>query len=207
MSLRCDPVRALRVARAAGAAPTASAPRGQPPVRHVFVVLLENENADVTFGPGSPAPYLSQTLPARGAFMPEYYGVTHLTLGNYVAFVSGQGSNPQTQADCQVFTDFVGGVFGPDGQALGQGCVYPASVHTVADQLSAAGLTWKGYMEDMGNDPAREAHDLRAPARSTAQDPTQTADAGRPVRGAAQPVRLLPLDHRRAGLRRATTCR
>src|SRR5437867_1027867 len=75
---------------------------GKPRVRHVFVVLLENENADVTFGPGSPAPYLSQSLPSRGAFLPDYYGVTHLSLGNYVALVSGQGSNPQTQADCQV---------------------------------------------------------------------------------------------------------
>ena len=62
-----------------------------------------------TFAPDSPAPYLSQTLPSQGAFVPEYYGVTHLSLGNYIALVSGQGSNPQTQADCQIFSDFVGG--------------------------------------------------------------------------------------------------
>jgi phosphatidylinositol-3-phosphatase len=54
-----------------------------PPVRHVFILMLENENAATTFGPGSPAPYLSQTLPTQGAFLPEYYGVTHLSLGNY----------------------------------------------------------------------------------------------------------------------------
>ena len=34
--------------------------------------------------------------------------------------------------------------------AVGSGCVYPAGVPTVADQLTAAGKTWKGYMEDMG---------------------------------------------------------
>ena len=28
---------------------------------------------------------------------------------------------------------------------------------TLPDQLEAAGFTWKGYMEDMGNDPARES--------------------------------------------------
>ena len=39
---------------------------------------------------------------------------------------------------------------------MGHGCVYPAGVRTVADQLEAKGLTWKGYMEDMGNDPARD---------------------------------------------------
>jgi phosphatidylinositol-3-phosphatase len=30
-------------------------------------------------------------------------------------------------------------------------------VKTLPDQLEAAGLTWRGYMEDMGKDPAREA--------------------------------------------------
>jgi phosphatidylinositol-3-phosphatase len=156
-------------APASGAAHT-----GAPPIGHVFVVVLENENADTTFGPGSPAPYLSQTLPGKGAFLPEYYGVTHLSLGNYVAMVSGQGSNPETQADCMIYTDFVGGVIGPDGQALGQGCVYPATVKTIADQLTARGLTWKGYMEDMGNDTTREAALCGRPDLNT-RDKTQTA--------------------------------
>ena len=156
------------------AAAAASPAAGKGRIRHVFIVLLENENADVTFGPGSPAPYLSSTLPARGAFLPNYYGVTHLSLGNYIALVSGQGSNPQTQADCQVFTDFVGSVFGPDGQLLGQGCVYPTSVATIADQLTAENLTWKGYMEDMGNDPSRESETCGHPPINE-QDPTQNA--------------------------------
>ena len=46
-----------------------------PPVKHVFVILLENENADSTFGPNSKAPFLAQQLPAMG---PVSY--THLTL-------------------------------------------------------------------------------------------------------------------------------
>jgi phosphatidylinositol-3-phosphatase len=150
---------------------------GKPRIRHVFVLLLENENADNTFGPSSPAPYLSSTLVSRGAFLPEYYGVTHLSLGNYIALVSGQGSNPQTQADCQVYTEFLGVTFGLDGQLLGQGCVYPASVGTIADQLEANRLTWKGYMEDMGNDPARETQTCGHPAIN-ASDPTQSADPG-----------------------------
>jgi phosphatidylinositol-3-phosphatase len=151
-------------------------PSGPPPVGHVFVVVLENENASTTFGPNSPAPYLSKTLPTQGAYVPEYYGVTHESLGNYVAMVSGQGSNPQTQADCQIYTDFIGGVIGPDGQALGNGCVYPATVKTIADQLTAKGLTWKGYMEDMGNDTTREAALCGRPQLNT-RDNTQTASA------------------------------
>ena len=136
---------------------------GPPPIGHVFVVFLENENADVTFAPDSPAPYLSQTLPSQGAFIPEYYGVTHLSLGNYIGIVSGQGSNPQTQADCQIFSEFIGGLIGPDGQALGDGCVYPSTVKTIADQLQARGMSWKGYMEDMGNDPDPRERAVRAP--------------------------------------------
>ena len=33
----------------------------------------------------------------------------------------------------------VPGTVGADGQATGVGCVYPAAVKTIADQLSAAG--------------------------------------------------------------------
>jgi hypothetical protein len=154
----------------------ARTPSGPPPVGHVFVIVLENENASTTFGPDSPAPYLSKTLPTLGAYVPEYYGVTHESLGNYVAMVSGQGSNPQTQADCQIYSDFAGGVIGPDGQALGNGCVYPATVKTIADQLTAKRLTWKGYMEDMGNDTTREAALCGRPQLNT-RDNTQTASA------------------------------
>jgi hypothetical protein len=147
-----------------------------PPVKHVFVVVLENENADLTFGPGTKAPYLARALPAQGQFVPNYYAVTHLSLGNYIAMVSGQGSNPDTQADCQFFSDVTPGAIGPDGQALGAGCVYPAAIRTVADQLSAKGLTWKGYMEDMGNTPGRPAT-CRHPAIGS-QDDTQQAKKG-----------------------------
>ena len=78
-------------------------------------------------------------------------GSEHLSLDNYTAVVSGQGPNPQTQADCQRFTDFTGAPgLDADGQAIGQGCVYPSSVRTIADQLGERGLTWKGYMQDMG---------------------------------------------------------
>jgi hypothetical protein len=142
----------------------------------VFVILLENENADTTFGSESPAPYLAYTLPAKGLLVPNYFGVTHQSLGNYIALLSGQGSNPDTQADCQIYTDLAPGTMGPDGQALGQGCVYPSNVKTLADQLDAKGLSWRGYMEDMGNTPGKPTT-CRHPAIG-AKDDTQTAKAG-----------------------------
>jgi phosphatidylinositol-3-phosphatase len=149
----------------------------EPPIRHVFVITLENKNFADTFGPHSEAPYLAQTLKAKGALLSRYYGTGHNSLDNYVAMMSGQASTPQTSDDCRTFADFhqTGGD-APDGQAVGQGCVYPATVKTLVNQLMAAGLTWKGYMQDMGNDPARESATCGHPALN-APDLTQEAEA------------------------------
>jgi len=147
-----------------------------PPIKHVWVVVLENESAGTTFAENSPAPYLAHTLPAAGAFVPNYFGIGHASLDNYIAMISGQAPNPATQADCQQYTDVFPGTVGSDGQVLGLGCVYPSSVKTVADQLSAKGLGWKGYMQDMGNDPTREPGTCAHPALNSS-DSTQTASA------------------------------
>jgi len=152
--------------------------RKLPPIRHVFVLLLENQNAANTFSTSPQAPYLAQTLAKRGAFLPDYYGIGHASLGNYVALVSGQAPNERTQLDCPLYADFVPQQPGLDahGQLLGLGCVYPDIVKTLPDQLEAAGLTWKGYMEDMGSDPDRESATCGHP-RLGARDVTLFASA------------------------------
>src|SRR5882672_10590121 len=73
-----------------------------PPIRHVFIIVLENKGFDKTFGPSSPATYLSQTLTAQGQLLRQYYGIGHKSLPNYLAMVSGQAPNAVTQADCFV---------------------------------------------------------------------------------------------------------
>ncbi|MDB6087913.1 MAG: phosphoesterase [Gammaproteobacteria bacterium] len=163
-------------ASAAGAASAAGG--GAPPIRHVFVLLLENQTATVTFGAKPPAPYLAKTLPARGAMLANYYGIGHASLGNYVALISGQAPNEKTQLDCPLFSDFILQQPGLDahGQVLGVGCVYPRIVRTLPDQLESAGFTWKGYMEDMGKDPHRESATC-AHARVGAPETTHVATA------------------------------
>jgi hypothetical protein len=146
-----------------------------PPIRHVFLVVLENKNFTATFGPHSDAPYLAETLRAKGVLLPQYYGTGHNSLDNYIAMMGGQASTPQTSNDCNIFADFHQTGMAADGQAVGQGCVYPASVKTLANQLMAAGLTWKGYMGDMGNDPARESATCGHPALNT-RDLTEEAE-------------------------------
>jgi phosphatidylinositol-3-phosphatase len=129
-----------------------------PSVRHVFLIVLENESYQVTFGHDSRAPYLAHTLPAQGMLLQNYYGIGHSSLDNYIALISGQAPNEATQGDCRTFGEFQAPAPGLDshGQLLGKGCVYPLIVRTLPDELETAGLTWKGYMEDMGKDAARE---------------------------------------------------
>jgi hypothetical protein len=152
---------------------------GQPPIRHVFVIVLENEGFDTTFGPQSKAPYLSTVLTQKGALLTQYYGTGHASLDNYIAMVSGQAATPDTRNDCQTYADFVLTGFTVDGQAIGHGCVYPSSVRTIADQLTLDGKTWRAYMGDMGNDPARESSTCGHPVLNQT-DHTQSAEAPSP---------------------------
>lgn len=147
-----------------------------PRIGHVFIVMLENEGYHVTFGPGSPAKYLNH-LQRQGALVSNYFGTSHFSLGNYIALISGQAPNPATEYDCEQFTDFVSSGFTADGQAIGSGCVYPPGVPTIANQLEARALSWKAYMEDMGNRPERESASCGHPAIG-APDDTQAAQVG-----------------------------
>ena len=151
-----------------------------PPIRHVFLIVLENKSFEAAFGPSSPASYLAKTLPARGALLTQYYATGHWSLDNYVALVSGQAPNPATQGDCPQPIEFQPSSPGLDahGQLLGSGCVYPAIVKTLPDQLEPAGLTWKGYMEDFGRDPARDNPETCTVARIGHADPTERAARG-----------------------------
>jgi hypothetical protein len=91
--------------------------------------------------------------------------------------ISGQAATPETRADCRVFEDFVQTGTAPDGQVVGHGCVYPATVKTLAEQFAAASLDWRGYMEDMGNDPKRGAATSCGHPAIGAADLTQRAAA------------------------------
>jgi hypothetical protein len=157
------------------AAPLAVAGKKKPPpTGHVFIITLENKNFDASFGPAAEAPYLAGTLVRKGALLTQYYGTGHHSLGNYITMISGQSENPTTQADCGLFSEFAFAGVGAGGQALGSGCVYPAQIKTIADQLEQAGWTWRGYMQDMGADPAREPATCAHPAIGAA-DNTQGA--------------------------------
>jgi hypothetical protein len=157
-----------------GAQASTAAPSPRLP-GHVAVIVIENHSFDDAYV-NNANPYLKTTLPARGTLLTQYYGVGHASLDNYIAMVSGQEPNPSTQADCTRYVDVVGVTAA--GQNHGVGCVYPADVKTLADQLDAKRLSWRGYMEDLGADPTREparCGNPGSPALAGTQDATQAA--------------------------------
>ena len=95
-----------------------------PAVKHIFVIMLENHSKSSVIGNAN-APYISG-LASSGAMAANYYGVTHPSLPNYVAAISGSNwfvndDNPNNRFD-----------------------------HTnLVDQLEANKLTWGAYMESM----------------------------------------------------------
>jgi phosphatidylinositol-3-phosphatase len=149
-----------------------------PPINHVFLIVLENKSFSETFTHSPQDPFLRRTLPSKGVLLTRYYGTGHFSLDNYIAMISGQAASAATEADCEQFSDFALKKMDRDGQAVGAGCVYPAQVQTLADQLDATGLTWRAYMEDMGNDTARESSTCGHPALN-AKDPTESAEPPR----------------------------
>jgi phosphatidylinositol-3-phosphatase len=88
----------LAVAGAGAASATgASHPAFQPPpIKHVWVIELENEGFNQSFGDPSADPYLATTLPRMGALLTNYFAVGHDSLDNYIAQVTGQAPDPAT---------------------------------------------------------------------------------------------------------------
>ena len=155
-------------------------------VRHVFVIILENKNYSDTFGSSPQDPYLRQTLVPMGALLTQYYGTGHVSLDNYIALISGHAPTRDTADDCLPglvgsvgnFNDVVQTGTAALGQVIATGgCVYGNRIKTLVDQMSAAGLSWKGYMEDMGNDPMRESPTCGHPQIGIGTDHTNAAEA------------------------------
>lgn len=151
-------------------------PSPLPPISHVFLVVLSGHGFNAAFGPDSQATYLSRTLTTHGQLIPSHYAITHGGLGNEIAMISGQGPTRQTADNCPRYTDLSPGTLGDQGQAIGDGCVYPADIKTLADQLVLSGNAWKAYIDGLpasaqgcdrpptgGDDPNHEP----APDRST----------------------------------------
>jgi hypothetical protein len=138
-----------------------------PPISHVFMIVLSEQGYERTFGAASQSTYFSQTLPTQGELLSNYYAVGPSGLSNEIALLSGQGPTHQTATDCTEYTEFAPATIGLMEQVEGEGCVYPPETETLAGQLTAAKLTWKAYVEDIGNGGPGQPTTCRHPAPGT----------------------------------------
>jgi hypothetical protein len=120
-----------------------------PPIKHVFVVMLDDEPYATAFGPASTARYLTGTLEHKGELLVRYYAVAHEQLANAIALISGQGPTPQTAQNCPMYENIAPGTVGAEGQVGGQGCVYSSETPTLIGQISDKQMTWRAYLEGM----------------------------------------------------------
>jgi hypothetical protein len=120
----------LLLAAACGGSTVATVPAIAPPsvqlpdFTHVVVVVFENHG--VSSIAGNPDAPTFNALARRYATLTDYTAVTHPSLPNYLALVSG--STQRITSDC---TD----------------CIVGA--RSLADTLATAGKTWKTYAEDL----------------------------------------------------------
>jgi len=112
-------------AELASAKPAQHAKQAGP--QHIFLIMMENHGFNEIIGNRKDAPYINW-LAAHNPMATNYFGVTHVSLPNYIAATSGStwGSNSDDVAQAPLFD------------------------HTnLVDQLESAGASWKAYMEDL----------------------------------------------------------
>jgi phosphatidylinositol-3-phosphatase len=97
-----------------------------PPIKHVIIILMENEAYQQVIGSAS-APY-ENSLASHYASAANYFALTHPSLPNYFALVAGD-------------------TFGVTSDCLPNQCNIAGP--TIASLLDSHGLTWKEYAESM----------------------------------------------------------
>jgi len=121
------------VSAAASAAPRPVAVQARggapfPHMDHVFVIMMENTSYSDLLSPSNADTAFIRHLASADGLATRYYGVTHTSLPNYVAAISGStwGSNNDDPAQAADFTH-----------------------ENLVDELDAAHVSWKAYMQSL----------------------------------------------------------
>ena len=131
------------------------------PFKHVWIVALTGHTMDEALADPSPMPYLSGTLRPKGLLLSGYKPALPGGLANLIAMVSGQRPTAEQRGGCPAYDDV-------DLQAR-TGCVFAKDVETLPGQLTAAGKTWRAYVED--SDAGQPPDTCRHPAPGGALEP------------------------------------
>ena len=98
---------------------------GIPVFDHIVLIMLENQNYSSVIGSNTQMPLLN-ALASQNVVLSNYFAVTHPSLPNYIALMSG--STQKITKDCT-------------------GCY--VNKPNLADLIDASGRTWKAYLESM----------------------------------------------------------
>ncbi len=147
-----------------------------PPIKHVWVIALSGTSFSAALANPTDDPYLAKQLVSKGTLLSNYTLSSSSALGNGIALLSGQSVNLDTEQNCPTYSALEPPtVNATTGLVEGVGCVYPATVKTLADELTAGSLTWKAYVQDMEEGaPASGA----APAVGTQSGTSATQGVG-----------------------------
>lgn len=145
-------------------------------ITHVWTIVLSG-GSFAQASSSSSAPYLTKQLVPQGTLLAHYELVGPSPASNDIALLSGQAPNPETEKDCPAYTALAPATLDSKGLTTGSGCVYPATVHTLADQTAEAALTWRAYIQDM--------------APSAGGAPPSATTCRHPSLGAAEPAEAL----------------
>ena len=154
--------------------PAPGTPIKLPPVKHIWVIALSGTSFSAALADSTADPYLAKQLVPKGTLLSNYTLSASSSLGNGIALLSGQGVNLDTEQNCPTYSELQPPtVNATTGLAEGVGCVYPAGVKTLAEELTNASLTWKAYVQDMdqgATPPAGGASGATTPSDAPASD-------------------------------------
>jgi len=145
---------------------------------HIFVIMMENHGTSQIIGNTADARFINQLAHRYGVAL-NYHGVTHPSLPNYLAAISGDfqgiwddckagpavtcapeefvvGAGDATDPTSAVYTDPTSPLFGkvppqltPAQVASSTGTPHWFAGDTIVDQLEAKSMTWKAYMQSL----------------------------------------------------------
>lgn len=114
-----------------------------PKYNHIFMIMMENTSYDEIIG-NSNAPQLN-ALAQRFGLATDYYGVTHPSNPNYVAGIGGSYFGLQDDNNWYCTPALAK----TDPTCKGTTVNHTINAPDLGDQLTAAGLTWKVYLQSM----------------------------------------------------------
>jgi phosphatidylinositol-3-phosphatase len=132
-----------------------SSPTSQSALKHIFYIMMENHGTNDIIGNTADAPYLNQLASSYGVAT-HYFGVTHPSLPNYLAAISGDFQGIWDDCAAGVTSTcapqaFVSGspLLTSNEAARASNRPHMFNGQTLVDQLEAHHMTWKAYMQSM----------------------------------------------------------